>query len=262
VLDWGCGSGIAGRRVLGAWSPEVCSGLRVWDHAPLAREFAVTAARSAHPDLDVRVHEAGEPIALLVLSHVLNELDASAQVALSEAISRAGAVIWVEPGTFDVSRDLIAWRERLRASHHVIAPCTHAEPCGLLAAGRERDWCHHFAPVPAGIHADSNWVRFGQRAGIDLRSLPYAFLVLERAGLRPAPSPLPADAGRILGRPEHFKPCARMLNCDAAGVAELTLPKRSAPALYKQLERSKGPRLYRWRRSGDTIEAGEPLFEG
>ena len=27
---------------------------------------------------------------------------------------------------------------------------------------------------------DSNWVKFGQRAGIDLRSLPYCFLALDR----------------------------------------------------------------------------------
>src|SRR3990172_9313164 len=45
MLDWGCGSGIAGRRVarwLGATHLRV---LRAWDHSPLATDFAVEAAQ-------------------------------------------------------------------------------------------------------------------------------------------------------------------------------------------------------------------------
>lgn len=255
LLDWGCGSGVAGRRVLDAFGPARFAGLRAWDHSPLAREFAAEAASAAYPDLNVAAYRDDEPVGLLVLSHVLNELDAATQSSVAHLIERATSVIWIEPGTPDVSRAIVEWRERLRAQFHIVAPCTHAATCGLLAPGNERHWCHHFASPPAGIYADSNWVRFGQRAGIDLRSLPYSFLVLDR---RPPPA-LPVDAARIIGRPEHFKPYARFLNCDAEGVLEVTLPKRTAPVLYKQLERTKGPLLYRWRRLGAAAEGGEPL---
>ena len=44
VLDWGCGSGIAGRRVLGRFGPEAFSSLVVWDHSPFATAFARDAA--------------------------------------------------------------------------------------------------------------------------------------------------------------------------------------------------------------------------
>ncbi len=39
-------------------------------------------------------------------------------------------------------------------------------------------------------------------------------------------------------------------------LAELTLPKRTDPALFKQLDRTKAPLVYRWTRDGDTITAG------
>ena len=48
----------------------------MWDHSPLAREFASEAARAASPALNVAAYRDENPIGLLVLSHVLNELDA------------------------------------------------------------------------------------------------------------------------------------------------------------------------------------------
>lgn len=261
LVDWGCGSGIAGRRALDTWGANSFTGLRVWDHSPEAREFATGAARDAYPALKVALYAEDEPIGLLVLSHLLNELSPDAKVALANVIERATAVIWIEPGTSAVSRDLISWRESLRLTHRIIAPCTHGGQCGLLTAGRERDWCHHFAPAPPGVYADSNWVRFGQRAGIDLRSLPYAHLVLAKQGTPPTSPALPADAARIIGRPEHFKPYARVLSCDATGVDELTIPRRTCGALYKQLDRTKAPLLFQWQRSGHTVENGTALGE-
>lgn len=259
VLDWGCGSGVAGRRVLAAFGPRGDGPLRVWDHSPWARTFSTRAARQAFPDLDVAEYIEGEPVGLLVISHVLNELDADGRERLAALIAGARATLWVEPGTHADSRALVEWRERLLASHHVVAPCTHQRACGMRVEGRERDWCHHFARPPAGVHADSQWVRFAQRAGIDLRSLPYAFLVMERRDRPTSTSMMPDGASRIIGRPEFFKPYARILNCDADGVADLTIPKRTAGPVYKQLEKMRGPLLYRWTRDGDTVQDGSPL---
>lgn len=260
VLDWGCGSGIASRRVLGAFGAAHFSSLTVWDHSPAAMDFAADAARNAFPGLPVYEGTAGflagdSPIGLLLISHVLNELSPAALAELERTIARATAVLWVEPGTRDVSRQLSAIRDRLLNTFTVAAPCTHALACPMLAPENERHWCHFFAPPPGAIFADSNWVKFGQRAGIDLRSLPYAFLALDR---RPAPL-LGEGWSRLIGRPEHFKPYARFLNCDATGLHELTLPKRSAPALYKELERTKLPLVYRWQRDATQVSAGEAL---
>jgi hypothetical protein len=125
----------------------------------------------------------------------------------------------------------------------------------MFSAGNERHWCHFFAPPPSEIFADSNWVKFGQRAGIDLRSLPYSFLALERT----ATTGTPAGWSRVIGRPEHFKPYARLLNCDAQGLTDLEIPKKATGGLYKELERNRAPLVYRWTREKEKVLAGEHL---
>ena len=254
VFDWGCGSGVAARRVISFFGTERFDSLSVWDHSPAACDFAADAASQAFPMLRVAQATPGllasdEPIGLLVISHVLNELAPAALDRLRSLVARADSVLWVEPGTCAVSRALGALREEFRPQFQLVAPCTHQLACPILAPGNERHWCHHFAPPPSEIFANSHWVKFGQRAGIDLRSLPYCFLALDRSP-RPAPAP---GLSRVIGRPEHFKPYARVLNCDATGLAELTLLKRSDPALYKQLDRTREPLVYRWRREGNSI---------
>ena len=261
VFDWGCGSGIAGRRVISFFGEANFDALTVSDHSPLAANFAEEAASRAFPRLRVSQATAGllnstAPLGLLVVSHVLNELSPDAVTQLRALIERASAVLWVEPGTRDVSRTLGQFRDQLRERFRIIAPCTHELGCPMFAPENERHWCHFFAPPPAEIFADSNWVKFGQRAGIDLRSLPYAFVALDRT-----PPKLPEGWSRVIGRAEHFKPYARMLNCDATGLAELELPKRADPALFKQLERTKAPLVYRWQRDARKIQSGEALVD-
>jgi hypothetical protein len=263
LLDWGCGSGIAGRRVLSAFGAENFDTLRVWDHSPLARQFAVTAAQEQFPTVatsEFDPRDTTSPIGTLVVSHVLNELPESARADLLALIARADAVIWIEPGTHAVSRDLAAQRDRLREQFTLIAPCTHALACPLFAPENERHWCHYFAPAPSGIYADSNWVKFGQRAGVDLRSLPYSVLVLEKKNLRATPAPLSADASRVLGRLRVHKAHTDLLACDATGLHDLKFFKRTDPALHKKLDRDPPIPLYRFQREAEKITAAEPLI--
>lgn len=260
VFDWGCGSGVAGRRVISFLGAEGVDSLTLWDHSPLACDYAAGAAQRAFPALRTVQATPGllagdSPIGLLVISHVLNELTPEALGTLRQLIARSEAVIWVEPGTRDVSRQLGGMRDDLRTDFRVVAPCTHALACPMFSGDHERDWCHFFAPPPSEIFADSHWVKFGQRAGIDLRSLPYCFVALER-GSSPA-NAAGESWSRVIGRVEHFKPYARWLNCDATGLAELELPKRADPALFKELERTKAPLVYQWQRDGRKVSGGQ-----
>jgi hypothetical protein len=256
VLDWGCGSGIAGRRVVGRFGAAAFDSLTVWDHSSLATEFARDKATQEFPGLPVAAGTTeglrdGEPIALLVVSHVVNELAPSALEEVRSLVGRSRAVIWTEAGSHDISRALGSLRQEWIEGFRVVAPCTHSNACPILAPENERHWCHHFAAPPSAIFADSNWVKFGQRAGIDLRSLPYSFIALDRdwdggeAGL-----------SRVIGRPEPFKPYVRLLNCDAGGLAELLVMKRDNAALCKELDKTKRPLVYRWTREGNRVSAG------
>ncbi|MDD3180510.1 MAG: small ribosomal subunit Rsm22 family protein [Opitutaceae bacterium] len=258
LLDWGCGSGIAGRRVADFYGADKFERLLVWDHSSLACDYAAHHARLAFPGLAVdqasyRFLQENSPIGLLLISHVLNELTACARAELETLAARAQSIIWVEPGTHVASRTLVGWREKLIDRFSLIAPCTHQAACGLLTPANERHWCHHFANPPPGIFSDSHWVKFGQRMGIDLRSLPYSFLALDRqAGVKTAPG-----ASRILGEPRFYKGFVRIFNCDADGISELTMQKRTDPDLFKSLKRARGPLLYHWQREGNRITAIE-----
>ena len=173
---------------------------------------------------------------------------------------RAEAVLWVEPGSLQSSRDLIAsFREHLRGDLHILAPCTHQAVCGLLATENARHWCHNFADPPAGIMGDSNWVRFAKRAGIDLRSLPYSFLALEKQDR----TVLSVEGGsRIIGLPRYYKGYALVTSCQEAGVYDLTLRKRDGPALFKGLKDCGEALVYRWDRTDDRIVAAHRPGEG
>jgi hypothetical protein len=260
LLDWGCGSGIAGRRVIECFGPAHFRTFRVFDRSSLAMDFAVEAARKTFPSLYVETPDQAwmdgkETISMLVVSHVLNELDEAGGRHLREIIERADAVLWVEPGTYADSRALIALREELREQFLLIAPCTHQSACGLLTTENERHWCHHFAAAPRGIMADANWVRFGRRAGIDLRSLPYSFLVLERKGLRePVPGLLAEGWSHIIGAPRVYKGFAKVLSCQADGVRELEWQKRDSPEVFKRWKDGKADPVYRWELSEGRIE--------
>ena len=264
LLDYGCGSGVAGRRVLAAFGADNFAALALHDHSPEAASFAAARAASAFPALPrldaspSRLLDSSTPFTLVV-SHVLNELPPAVAEELVALAARATAVLWIEPGTHADSRALAAARDRLRPSHRIVAPCTHRENCPLFAAGNEREWCHFFAEPPPGVQNDSGWVRFAQRAGVDLRSQAYSCLVLERGAGVAADLPAAAPSARVLGRPEVFKPYARLLACDARGLHWLELPKRVDPALVKRLAKDPPTPLYALAHDGRRIAAATPL---
>lgn len=257
LLDWGCGSGVAGRAFLDHFGAAAATQLRLWDRSALALEFAARRAREKYPDLRTVLVTAPPTSGgtTLLLSHVLTELTPEQTEALVELAATAACVLWVEPGTYECSLALIAIRERLRASLNLIAPCPHQERCGILAPENERHWCHHFARPPAEVFRDSDWARFAHSLQIDLRDLPVSYLVLDR---RPAP-PLPPQTARLLGHPRVYKPYAAVLGCDASGVREARLPQRTFPQEFKQFRKGRHPSRCEWICAAGEIKSFRPL---
>lgn len=247
VLDWGCGSGVAGRRFLSRFEREI----DFWDRSPRAVSFA--RAKAVEAGLAVKSTD-GDPGTLLV-SHVIGELaDASLDRLIALAL-RATSVVWVEPGDHRSSRALIAVRERLIDEMSVVAPCTHQTACGLLVEGRERDWCHHFARAPWEVFADPGWTRFSNELGIDLHSTPLSFIVMDR---RPVDALAPG-AMHLVGSPRVQKPHALVFGCDVTGVGERRLTKRRHPELYRQVKKGHLDAVAVWETDGDEIVSWTPL---
>ena len=234
LLDWGCGTGEPS-RLLARWAGVT----QVWLHdlSPLARARAVAKHRADGHTIRPGLPGAGEAPFLFVLSHVLGELQEAGQQEILRLACGAGEILWLEPGDRTTSRALGAMRERLRAEgFRVVAPCPHQHGCPVLQAGQEREWCHFFARPPGWIFQSSAWREAANKLEIDLRSLPYSFLVLTRD----APSdPLaePWRGGRrLLGRAEVRKGEVSMQTCSAEGLGRQRWQKREATALYRELK--------------------------
>ncbi len=228
VLDWGCGTGIAARRFLAAQNG--IERVFLWDHSKLAFEFASARLREEHPGVEVHRELPAEPADILLVSHVLDELAPTELEALLVLAERSPAVLWVEPGSRKTSRRLGELRARLLTSHDVLAPCTHQAACGALA--NEDGWCHFFARAPNLVYTEGKWSEFGRELGIDLRSLPYSFLVLARRGV----AALEGPHARLLARPRLTRGRAEFELCDANGVTHADFLQRTDKQLFKALE--------------------------
>lgn len=250
LYDWGCGTGVATREVLAHWPGSGLGPVFLHDRSRRAVAFAAAAVRQEFPSVPVALEEPGEPFTLL-LSHVVTELPAAALSSVLQLAARAQAVLWVEPGTSVASGALVQAREKLRESFHPVAPCLHRNRCGLLAEGHQQDWCHFFATPPNEVYTDRDWVQFGRIMGIDLRSLPLSYLVLDR---RPLPE-RDSDAVRVIGRRRLYKGHALLDGCNAAGVNERRFTKRTDPAFFRSMNKGRNDSLQKWTLSGNEITA-------
>lgn len=251
VLDWGTGTGIAHRRFFAHFGVGGVSTLVLVDRSPMAVRFAARLTSQEHPDLAIG-GDAHRP-SLLLVSHVISELDDRELADLVDLAASATAVIWVEPGEARISRALIGIRERLRGDKRLVAPCTHQETCGLLSPGAERHWCHHFATTPPGVFTDRGWARFAGITGIDLRSVPLSYLVLDKRDCIAADS----SAKRLIGRPRVNKPEALAFCCDSSGVSDVRITRRRLPEVYRSARKNRLPSLVYCRvENGEAVEWG------
>ena len=256
IIDWGCGSGIAHRAFLDHFDSKNFSRVLLHDRSSLAMSFAAKRAREKFGvTVDLSSNSPFDSSTVL-LSHVLTELDELQLQNLLERLTTASAIIWVEPGTFEASRRLVAAREKLRSTFQIVAPCTHQNICGMLAEGNEQHWCHHFASPPPEVFTDGNWAKFAKIAGVDLRSLPLSFLVLDK---RPVAS-LPMNATRIIGNPRLYKAWAILLGSNTDGVHERRLSKRNLSEQFRELKKEKADVLQLWTCDGDEIIDSKPIF--
>ncbi len=269
ILDWGCGSGIAALRAIVFFGVDAFDEVYLWDHSAIACRFAQKTIKMIYPELKVEIAPAPSPSSpvqddtLVLVSHALNELGFEAQQNLSTHLKGAGQIFFVEPGDHTASRKLVTQRESLSNDFHIAAPCTQCESCPLLLEDNLRHWCHFFGKPPIEAFTEGFWARFAQTMEIDLRSLPYSFLVLTNKKLpqiQSSDTPSQSSASRLIGRPRQFKGYTRLLSCDQAGLRDLELQKRDDKQLWKTIKKGNGS-LYRWKEVDDAsrLKGGEQL---
>ena len=236
ILDWGCGSGIAARTFLkyaenfGITEPEVF----FFDRSKKALSFAIEQVQQEFSEITAQVWDANKDTPdILLVSHVLNEINEIQLQQLKQLTLQSSFTIWVEPGIYEVSRKLLECREFFKGDLHIIAPCPQQGVCPMTQEQHTHDWCHNFAPVPAEVFQSSFWSSFSKNLKIDLRSLPVSFLVLSQGNKK-----IPNIANRVIGKMKKFKPFQSALVCTKAGSLEACkVTKRRDPELYKQLDK-------------------------
>ncbi len=262
LVDWGCGSGVAILSFLEAFGSEAVEKIFLWDHSTLACEFAKECIREIDDQVSVDIkslEEIGDrlPETLCLASHVLNELSHNERQALGTSFRQAKQVVWVEPGNFESSRLLIAQRELLLKNMSVIAPCVCQDGCPMLKEQNSRHWCHFFARSPQEAFTEGEWARFASLLEIDLRSLPYSYLAMNRSDLEKLESP--ENVSRVIGKPRQYKGFAKILSCDRRGLNDFELQKRDDKALWKSIKKGKDGSLYEWQKLGEgRIKQGTP----
>lgn len=146
MLDLGSGPGTALWAACAHWPSLTQLTAREREPAFIALGKKL-AARGEHTlqhtiwqQRDLRTAQVEGQYDLVVLGHVLNELDDENQVALVQAAWAAttGVLLIVEPGTSAAFPIVRRARDQLRGLEaQTIAPCAHNQPCPLVD-----DWCH------------------------------------------------------------------------------------------------------------------------
>ncbi len=241
ILDWGCGTGIASRTFLSHFEAQLPqSEVYVYDRSNKACQFAIQKIASEFPQVSVQNWNTQSQPTILLLSHILNEIDDKTLQTLKQLTKSATLTIWVEPGTRSISHKLIALREEFKSSKHILAPCPHQLSCPILKEENSQHWCHNFAEPPSEVFQSAFWSHFSRTLHVDLRSLATSFLILGEK-----PSSIKTEENRVLGRAKALKAHMELITCNQEGnLTESILQKRSNKAEFKRLSKTKFYQTY------------------
>lgn len=256
VLDFGCGSGVASRRFVAYFG---AGEVLMYDRSVHAMTFAAKRLALDAPDTKARMlpNIAAVSPDVLLVSHVISELDEEGLDELVLLMQRSKRIIIVEPGNRIVSRKLSKLRDQVLDSFHITAPCPHQASCPSLTD--RADWCHFFATPPPEVFTDGFWARVARELSIDLRSLPYAFLSLSNKTYAANVADCEEEE-RLLGRAEITKHFARMRCCSEGDLSFVDITKRHHAKLWRALK--KRPEQIRFAlRDRDAPPEEDPLPE-
>ncbi len=240
LLDLGSGPGTALWAAADVW-PSLQT-VTAWEREPAFLELGKQlAAASPNPVVATSKWEQirlegflprdAPHFDLIILGHVLNELDANVQ---SKVISWAwehcdGLLLLVEPGTSAAFPFVKAARQQLLTlGARTLAPCAHDGTCPLVG-----DWCH----FPQKIYRPE-FQRRAKAAQANWEESKFSYAAMARFG------PDTPIWGRLLHQPHLHKAWADLTVSSQEGIVRARILKRDK-ATYQQA------RNYNW---GDTLD--------
>lgn len=230
LLDLGSGPGTALWAASTQW-PNI-GAMYAYEREPALLSLGRTlASASAHPTVQAAHWQRGdlaqfaptECYDLVVLGHVLNELDPSLrqQVVARAWAATAGVLLIVEPGTAVAFEVVRAAREALLVEGaYTIAPCAHNLPCPLA-----NDWCH----FPQRLHRPE-FQRRARGAPSQWEDSKFAYAAMARFA---SPAPI---WGRVIREPAYNKAYAEAIVSTTHGVIEAVRALKRHREAFRQVK--------------------------
>lgn len=239
MLDLGSGPGTALWAAAAQW-PSLRE-LTAWEREPafvtLGRMLAqsatlpaVKAARWQAVTLGPTFPRDTPQYDLVVLGHVLNELDEALRRAVVEEVwtHTAGVLLIVEPGTSAAFPVVRAARDQLlEHGAHTLAPCAHDAPCPLV-----NDWCH----FPQRVRRPAFQRRVKEGSAIWEES-KFSYAAMARF---PASSPI---WGRLIHQPQVDKGGVELIVSSREGIVRPRISKRDRQQFRQAREYAWGEAL-------------------
>lgn len=215
LLDVGAGPGVATWAAVETWpSLTDLSLVEVEPEMVAAGQELLPGATWVSGD----VSAARGPAELVLCSYVLGEIadPAAAAVRLWEQATDTAA--FVEPGTPDGYRRVLAARAAvIERGGHTVAPCPHDLACPLPAD----DWCHFAVRLPRSrLHRRAKGVELG------FEDEKFSYAALSRQPVRPA-------AARIIRQPQLRSGHVNLVLSEPEGIHERTVSRKQG-ARYKE----------------------------
>lgn len=226
VLDLGSGPGTALWAAIAHW--PALTHLEAWEReaafiavgkklAQASEQAAVQNCIWQKIDLHQHLPSDDRVFDLVVIGHVLNELNADDQLRLVDYAWKhcAGVLLLVEPGTSAAFPVIKAARQQLlQAGAHTLAPCPHDQPCPLVD-----DWCH----FPQRLQRPQ-FQRRAKGAISQWEDCKFSYAAMARF------APTHAPWARLIRAPEVTKVYAEALFCTADGLVRQREEKRNREA--------------------------------
>jgi SAM-dependent methyltransferase len=180
---------------------------------------------------------------LITMMNALNELPEENDEGLIERIFRSlsddGAFILVEPGTRELSRRALRFRDRVvKVGGFVFSPCVRSGNCPAL--DRESDWCHTDVPWQRPEFIECIDDKVGTLR-LSLKSTYFVFRKMDANVVDPLLGSRDFfETGRVVSEVFHERGRARAILCNQSGRREYLLNLRdSKPGnmAFAELER-------------------------
>jgi len=229
LLDLGSGPGTALWAAIAHW--PTLTHLEAWERETafiaVAKKLAQASEHAAIQnclwqkiDLRQQLVQNGRVFDLVVIGHVLNELNADDQLRLVDYAWKhcAGVLLLVEPGTSAAFPAIKNAREQLlKLGARTLAPCPHEQPCPLVD-----DWCH----FPQRLQRP-HFQRRAKGALSQWEDCKFSYAALARF----APAHVPW--ARVIREPVVTKVYAEALICTADGIVPHREEKKNREAFMQ-----------------------------